>query len=91
MTPPDLHSQGVTWQMWLAGAILLVTYIFIFSEKIHSTSAAIIGAVVMIGLGLWAGFYTQTAAIQAIDGNTILLLAGMMMMVAMLRATGAMQ
>jgi len=91
VTPPDLHSQGVTWQMWLAGAILLVTYIFIFSEKIHRTSAAIIGAVVMIGFGLWAGFYTQTAAIQAIDGNTILLLAGMMMMVAMLRATGAMQ
>jgi Na+/H+ antiporter NhaD/arsenite permease-like protein len=91
VTPLELHSQGVTWQMWLAGAILFVTYIFIFSEKIHRTSAAIIGAVVMIGFGLWAGFYSQTAAIQAIDGNTILLLAGMMMMVAMLRATGAMQ
>ncbi|MCU7924145.1 MAG: anion permease, partial [Candidatus Thiodiazotropha sp. (ex Dulcina madagascariensis)] len=43
----------------------------------------------MIGIGMWMGFYSQEAAIMAVDGNTILLLAAMMMLVALLRPTGA--
>ena len=58
-------------------------------EAIHRTSAALLGAVCMVGVGMLLGFYSQEAAIQAIDANTLLLLAAMMMLVAMLRPTGA--
>jgi len=75
--------------MWLAASILVGAYILVFSELIHRTHAAIIGAVTMVAVGMLAGFYSQEQAIQAIDANTILLLAAMMMLVAMLRPTGA--
>jgi Na+/H+ antiporter NhaD/arsenite permease-like protein len=75
--------------MWIAGGVLLVSYAVIFSEYIHRTSAAIIGATVMVGVGAACGFYSQEAAIQAIDGNTMLLLLGMMILVALLHPTGA--
>ncbi len=85
--PPD----QITLEMALAAGVLLITYAAIFSEAIHRTSAAVIGAVAMIGVGTWAGFYTEQRAIQAVDGNTMLLLAGMMMIVAILRPTGALE
>jgi len=75
--------------MQISASILILAYILIFSEILHRTSAAILGAVVMIGVGMLFGFYSQEAAILAVDANTILLLAGMMMIVGMLRPTGA--
>jgi len=75
--------------MLIAAAVLAGSYVLIFSEIIHRTSAALLGAVSMIGIGMLFGFYTQEAAIASIDANTILLLAAMMMLVAMLRPTGA--
>jgi Na+/H+ antiporter NhaD/arsenite permease-like protein len=75
--------------MWVSAAVLVASYVLIFSERLHRTIAAIVGAVVMVAVGMAMGFYTQQAAILAIDGNTILLLAAMMMLVAMLRPTGA--
>ena len=74
--------------MWVAGVILIGAYLLIFSERMHRTYAALAGAVVMVGVGVWRGFYTQEAAILAIDGNTIFLLLGMMLLVALLRRTG---
>ena len=76
-------------EMWASAAVLVGAYILIFTEVLHRTTAAILGAVVMVAVGMAMGFYTQQAAILAIDGNTILLLAAMMMLVAMLRPTGA--
>ena len=83
-----LFESTQTLNMWLAALVMAATYVFIFTELIHRTSAAIIGAVVMIAVGNWAGFYSQESAIMALDGNTLLLLAGMMIVVAMLRPTG---
>ena len=82
------HS-GDVFSMWMAGGILLAAYVLIFSELIHRTYAAITGAVVMVCAGTWFGFYSQEAAILSIDSNTILLLLGMMMLVGLLRPTGA--
>ena len=79
------HPQN----MWVAAAILVIAYVFIFSERVHRTYAALAGAVVMVGVGNGLDFYTQESALQAIDANTILLLMGMMLLVAMLRPTGA--
>lgn len=75
--------------MFIAASILAGTYILIFSEVIHRTSAALLGAVIMVAVGMVFGFYGQQAAMLAIDANTILLLGAMMMLVAMLRPTGA--
>ncbi|NWF38912.1 ArsB/NhaD family transporter [Mariprofundus sp. NF] len=83
------YATELTFDMYIALAVMLGAYVLIFSEVLHRTSAAIIGAVVMIGVGTAVGFYSQDMAIQAIDGNTILLLTAMMMVVAMLRPTGA--
>jgi Na+/H+ antiporter NhaD/arsenite permease-like protein len=78
-----------TFNMLIAALVLTACYVVIFTEVIHRTNAAIIGSVLMIVVGMAAGFYSQEAAILAIDANTLLLLAGMMMIVAMLRHTGA--
>jgi Na+/H+ antiporter NhaD/arsenite permease-like protein len=84
MTPPVFNSE-----MALALGILMLAYVLIFSEVMHRSYAALLGAVVMVMLGGWAGFYSQEAALLAIDGNTMFLLMAMMMLVAMLRPTGA--
>jgi Na+/H+ antiporter NhaD/arsenite permease-like protein len=81
-------STTLTGPMVISGLILVVAYALIFAELMHRMHAAILGAVAMVGIGLYGGFYTQEQAIQAIDANTMLLLGGMMMMVALLRHTG---
>jgi len=74
--------------MYLAAFTLLCAYVVIFSEVVHRTTAAIVGAVVMIGVGSFFGFYDEVQALFAIDANTMFLLAGMMMVVVMIRPTG---
>ncbi len=81
--------HNVTLEMWTSAIVLVVAYVLIFTEVLHRTTAAIVGAVAMTGVGMLMGFYTQQQAILAVDGNTILLLAAMMMLVALLRPTGA--
>jgi Na+/H+ antiporter NhaD/arsenite permease-like protein len=81
--------EQITLEMWTSAALLVVSYILIFTELLHRTIAAILGAITMIGVGMWQGFYSQQEAMQSVDANTILLLAAMMMLVAMLRPTGA--
>ena len=80
---------AVTQSMWIAGAILIASYVLILTEVIHRTLAGVIGAIVMIAAGLMFGFYSQAAAVKSIDANTMFLLAGMMALVMMLKPTGA--
>jgi Na+/H+ antiporter NhaD/arsenite permease-like protein len=86
---PEFAAQadGLS-HMLVAGATLLATYGLIFSERLHRTIAALVGAVLMVGVGEATGFYSQEQAIAAVDGNTMLLLLGMMLLVALLRPTG---
>ncbi|MCG7919976.1 MAG: ArsB/NhaD family transporter [Candidatus Thiodiazotropha lotti] len=81
--------EQITIEMWVSALLLLGAYILIFTEILHRTTAAMLGALTMIGVGMWMGFYSQEQALLAVDGNTILLLAAMMMLVALLRPTGA--
>ncbi|MGB5368441.1 MAG: ArsB/NhaD family transporter [Polyangiales bacterium] len=85
----DVAATSLDANMYIAAGIMLAAYVLIFSEVLHRASAAIIGAVVMIGVGMARGFYSEEAALAAIDANTIFLLLGMMLVVAMLRPTGA--
>ena len=80
--------EGINEHMMLAGGILVGAYILIFSERMHRTIAGLLGAVIMVGAGEMGGFYTQEEALGAVDGNTMLLLLGMMLLVALLRPTG---
>lgn len=70
--------------MWVATGIFIAIYVVIISEKVHRTVIALLGAVIFI----IAGFIPQEGAIEAIDFNTIGLLAGMMMIVAIARQSG---
>ena len=42
----------------------------------------------MVGVGIFAGFYSEEQAIEAIDFHTVGLLLGMMTLVALLQPTG---
>ena len=78
----------LTTNMLIAAGVLITSYVVIFSERLHRTSAALLGAVVMVVVGETLGFYGQEEALGSIDGNTMLLLLGMMLLVALLRPTG---
>jgi Na+/H+ antiporter NhaD/arsenite permease-like protein len=75
----------------LSSLIFIISLFFIFSEKIHRSIAGIAGAVFIVGLGKMLGFYSEEAALEAIDFNTLGLLLGMMILVAMLEPTGFFQ
>jgi Na+/H+ antiporter NhaD/arsenite permease-like protein len=75
----------------VAAAIFLACLGLIFSEKVNRTIAAFAGAVVMVGAGKIFNFYNETEAIAAIDFNTLGLLLGMMVLVALLEPTGFFQ
>jgi len=70
--------------MWVSSAILLATYVAIMTERINRAIVAGLGACLMIVLGV----LDQEAAIAGVDFNTIMLLAGMMLIVGVSRRTG---
>lgn len=60
----------------------------IMTDRVHRTIVAWVGATIMLAAGMLLGFYTQAQALAAIDFNTLGLLLGMMMLVAMLGKSG---
>lgn len=72
----------------LSSLIFVVSLVLIFSEKINRSITAIAGGVLMVGIGKLLHFYSEEAALEAIDFNTLGLLFGMMVLVAMLEPTG---
>ncbi|MDF2570158.1 MAG: Citrate transporter [Sporomusa sp.] len=68
----------------IAVGVFLVAYALIISEKIHRTVVALAGAVLVIMLGV----LSQEQAIHHIDFNTLGLLIGMMVIVAITGETG---
>ncbi len=75
----------------ISSIIFFGSLMLIFSEKLHRTITAIAGAALMVTLGHVLGFYSEEAALAAIDFNTLGLLLGMMILVAMLEPTGFFQ
>ena len=68
----------------LAGIIFIIMYVFIASEKINRTVVAMLGSLLMV----LTGIITQEKAIHHIDFNTLGLLIGMMIIVAITGQTG---
>jgi Na+/H+ antiporter NhaD/arsenite permease-like protein len=71
-------------QALIAIGIFLVTYALIISEKIHRTIVAMLGGILMVAFGI----VNQETAIHHIDFNTLGLLTGMMIIVAITAQTG---
>ena len=73
--------------MWVSTCILGITYGVIMSEKVNRAIVALVGAGVMILVGV----LDQEEAIRGIDWNTIGLLTGMMILVSISRRSGMFQ
>ena len=100
MSPHNAHGGGhgghgalesavvFGWDpMITATVVLCIAYVFIISEKIHRTVISLIGAGVMIMLGVMS----QHTAVEGIDFNTIFLLVGMMAIVGITKRSGVFQ
>lgn len=72
----------------LSVVIFFGSLIIIFSEKLRRSITAIAGGALMVIVGRILHFYSEEAALDAIDFNTLGLLLGMMLLVAMLEPTG---
>jgi Na+/H+ antiporter NhaD/arsenite permease-like protein len=70
--------------MWVAVTVLVITYAVIISEKLNRSIIALLGAGGMILVGV----LNQEEAIKGVDFNTIALLTGMMVLVAISRKSG---
>jgi len=84
------HASSVIFGMdptWMAVSILLIVYAFIMAEKFNRAVLSLLGA----GLMILCGVITQQQAIAGIDFNTIGLLTGMMVIVAISQKTGMFQ
>lgn len=72
---------------WYAGTLFVLTYLMIMSERINRAIVSMTAA----GLMILGGVLTQEAALEGIDFNTIGLLTGMMIIVAITRQSGIFQ
>jgi Na+/H+ antiporter NhaD/arsenite permease-like protein len=73
--------------MWVSTCVLAIIYATIMSEKVNRAIIALIGAGVMILVGV----LDQDEAIRGIDFNTLGLLTGMMILVSISRRSGMFQ
>ena len=73
--------------MWVSTGILAITYATIMSEKINRAVVALIGACLMVIVGV----LDQQEALRGIDWNTLGLLTGMMILVSISRRSGMFQ
>ncbi|CAH0119099.1 MULTISPECIES: ArsB/NhaD family transporter [unclassified Paenibacillus] len=77
-----------SWQVIAAVVVFLLSYAIIISEKINRAIIALLGAIVLIALGIveWHHAYTVH-----IEWNTIFLLIGMMILVGITNRSGIFQ
>lgn len=73
--------------MWVSTCVLALTYAIIISEQINRAIVALLGA----GLMVVVGVLSQDEAVKGIDWNTIGLLTGMMILVSISRRSGMFQ
>jgi Na+/H+ antiporter NhaD/arsenite permease-like protein len=72
---------------WVAGGLFVVTYAVVMTERVNRAIVALLAA----GLMIFAGILNQQAAIEGIDFNTLGLLVGMMVIVAVTKRSGLFQ
>ncbi len=80
--------------MLISGIVLAATFIGIFTENLHGfhrAKFAMLGAVIMIIVGQYYGFYDSSLAAHAVDWNVVFLLGCMMAIVSIMIPTGGFQ
>jgi Na+/H+ antiporter NhaD/arsenite permease-like protein len=90
-----MHAEGELaahvifgWNsLWVSSILFVATYAVIVSDKVNRAIVAGLGASLMVALGV----LNQETAISGIDFNTLGLLAGMMVIVAITRGSGVFQ
>jgi len=89
---PDLVGIEISLSQRLTSLGLLAVYVLLSFEILHRTTIAMVGATFVILIGILTGLFTASTsfefAISSIDFNTIGLLLGMMIIVAILGETG---
>ncbi|MEN8176595.1 MAG: ArsB/NhaD family transporter [Pseudomonadota bacterium] len=73
--------------LWVSSILFATTYAVIITEKINRAIVAGLGAALMVSLGI----LTQAQAVAGVDFNTLGLLTGMMVIVAITRRSGVFQ
>ena len=73
--------------LWVSSILFIATYAVIVSEKVNRAIVSLLGASLMITLGV----LNQETAISGVDFNTLGLLSGMMVIVAITRRSGVFQ
>ena len=84
------HASNVYFgmnAMAVSTVLLAITYAVIISEKVNRAIVALVGA----GLMVVVGVLSQEEAIKGVDWNTIGLLTGMMILVSVSRRSGMFQ
>jgi Na+/H+ antiporter NhaD/arsenite permease-like protein len=72
---------------WFAGILFVMTYVVIMTDRLNRAIVSLMAA----GLMIAAGLLNQEAALHGIDFNTIGLLTGMMIIVAITKKSGVFQ
>ena len=73
--------------LWFATGVFALTYVMVMTERINRAIVAMLAAGVMV----LAGVLTQKQAVAGVDFNTLGLLTGMMVIVAITRKSGVFQ
>tara|TARA_R110000868_G_scaffold262401_1_gene520835 strand:+ start:7079 stop:8416 length:1338 start_codon:yes stop_codon:yes gene_type:complete len=81
------HASISSFQYWTAIVLFLATYGIVLTERINRAIVAVLGAGLMVLLGV----LTQDLALKGIDFNTIGLLLGMMIIVVITKESGVFQ
>src|SRR5919112_2809813 len=79
----------MTVTAWLAVSVFVLAYFFIATEKLHRVVAALGGACLMLLIGATDAEHAFFSEESAIDWRVIFLLLGMMLIVSVLKRTGA--
>ncbi len=77
--------------MLASGIVLAVTFLGIFTEHIHGfhrAKFAMLGAILMVIVGQYYGFYNSVLAVKSVDWNVVFLLGCMMSIVSIMIPTG---
>jgi Na+/H+ antiporter NhaD/arsenite permease-like protein len=92
---PEIFGMKFSLPVRLTSLVLLSVYVLLSFEIVHRTAVAMTGAAIVILIGTTTGLFSASSSfnfvIEAIDFNTIGLLLGMMIMVAILGETGVFQ
>jgi Na+/H+ antiporter NhaD/arsenite permease-like protein len=92
---PDLVGFKTTIALKLSSIVLLSVYVVLSFEILHRTAISLLGAIIIIVIGVTTELFTATEsfhfAVNSVDFNTIGLLLGMMIIVAVLAETGIFQ